>query len=416
MDSFMMDPIVAALEAGDPLSAGRLCRERLRQMPDDADLQVLVAVNLGHQGRRAEALDIYARLTQLHPEDSMHWRNYAAALRNVGDLDGSEQAFATAVRFAPDDAELLELYGLVQVDLGKRIEARNTLLRAFGKAPESPAIRIHAALACLACRDLRAENLLRPWREWLPLDDSLESELAEALAQHADVSGAVELLEDLALRLPGQRRIRLRLAGLYERVNRLDEAEALLKQVEAEFAVADQDAVEAREIADQHARLAARRRDHANTREILERLGPRGDRDYAYWFELAQACDKTGEMAAAMAALERAHSLQVAEIREVHPDWFEPGAKVLPNQNEIVQASDFATWPVLRAPDASQSPVFVMGFPRSGTTLLEQMLDAHPRLQSMDERPFFNMLAGQLENSTGFQVPRDLGRLSQRDC
>jgi len=412
----MMDSIVAALEARDPQTVERLCRERLRQMPDDAELQVFLAVSLGHQGRQAEALEIYARLTQLYPEDSVHWRNYAAALRSAGDLESSEQAYQTAVRLAPDDAELLELYGLVQGDLGKKIEARNTLLRAFGKAPESPAIRIHAALACLACRDLRAENLLRPWREWLPLDDSLESELAEALAQHADVSSAVELFEDLARRRPDRRGIRLRLAGLYERMNRLDEAEALLEQVEAESAGADQSAVEAREIADQHARFAARRRDHAKTRAILERMGPRGDRDYAYWFELAQAYDKTGDVAAAMAALERAHSLQVAEIREIHPDWFEPGAKVLPNQNEILEASDFATWPVLRAPDASQSPVFVVGFPRSGTTLLEQMLDAHPRLQSMDERPFFNMLAGQLENSTGFQVPRDLGRLSQRDC
>jgi hypothetical protein len=67
------------------------------------------------------------------------------------------------------------------------------------------------------------------------------------------------------------------------------------------------------------------------------------------------------------------------------------------------------------APDVSQSPVFVVGFPRSGTTLLEQMLDAHPRLQSMDERPFFNQLANQLED-VEVEVPRDLGRLDQRDC
>jgi hypothetical protein len=40
--------------------------------------------------------------------------------------------------------------------------------------------------------------------------------------------------------------------------------------------------------------------------------------------------------------------------------------------------------------------VFVVGFPRSGTTLLEQMLDAHPGLQSMDENPFFNRLADPL--------------------
>ncbi|HVH34203.1 MAG TPA: sulfotransferase, partial [Tahibacter sp.] len=41
----------------------------------------------------------------------------------------------------------------------------------------------------------------------------------------------------------------------------------------------------------------------------------------------------------------------------------------------------YSTWqPDPAAPDAAASPVFVVGFPRSGTTLLETMLDAHPAL------------------------------------
>src|SRR5215813_10894356 len=37
-------------------------------------------------------------------------------------------------------------------------------------------------------------------------------------------------------------------------------------------------------------------------------------------------------------------------------------------------------------PSVEESPVFIVGFPRSGTTLLEQVLNAHPLLQSMDEQ------------------------------
>ena len=58
---------------------------------------------------------------------------------------------------------------------------------------------------------------------------------------------------------------------------------------------------------------------------------------------------------------------------------------------------------------------FLGGFPRSGTTLIEQMLDAHPALQAMDERPHFDVLADQLEDY-GVHVPRGLGRLTQADC
>ncbi|HJU25190.1 MAG TPA: sulfotransferase, partial [Rhodanobacteraceae bacterium] len=254
------------------------------------------------------------------------------------------------------------------------------------------------------------------WRNWLPLDDSLQSELAEALVQQREMRAAVELLEDLALRLPEEYLVRLRLAGLYERMNRLDEAEALLDMVVAEGAGADPDSHEAREIALQRARLAERRREYAAARTLLETAGPRDDRSYGHWFTLAHACDRVGDTAAAMDALQKAHALQIEAVKATDPKWFEQETDILPNQNLRVHAADYASWPVLEAPDATQSPVFVVGFPRSGTTLLEQMLDAHPQLQSMDERPFFNMLAGQLENSTGFEVPRDLGRLDQRDC
>lgn len=410
------DTIICVLESNDPAAAERLCRAQLQVKPGASDLLVLLAFNLWRQGCREEALEIYARLTCLYPGDSGHWRNYAAILRKAGDLEASEQAYATAVGLAPDDAELLELYGLVQMDLGKLPEARETLLRAFGKSPGSPAIRIHAALVCAKCRDLRAEGLLRPWREWLPLDDYLQSQLAEAHAEQNDLAAALELLEDLSRRRPEERRVRLRLVGLYERMNRLADAEAMLDGVGTGGAQADPDDGVPREIAHLRARLAERRREYAAARDILERAGPRDDHDFRHWFALAQCCDKVGDTAATMAALETAHAAQVGDIKTIHPLWFEPDGESPLIQKERVSRADYAQWQVLQGPDATQSPVFVVGFPRSGTTLLEQMLDAHPRLQSMDERPFFHLLARQLENSTGFRIPRDLGKLNQRDC
>ncbi|MGH8040886.1 MAG: sulfotransferase family protein, partial [Rudaea sp.] len=72
-------------------------------------------------------------------------------------------------------------------------------------------------------------------------------------------------------------------------------------------------------------------------------------------------------------------------------------------------------WPRHRSPDARNSPVFIVGFPRSGTTLLEQMLDAHPGLQSMDENPFFERLAMKLR-SHDERILDDLAVLRQYDC
>ncbi len=409
-----IDLILADLESGDSVASERLCRTQLQVNPDASSLLVLLALSLWRQGRQSEASEIYARLTCLYPADNVHWRNHAAALRMAGDLKAAELAYETAVRLAPEDAELLELYGLLQMELGKWVEARNTLLLAFGKAPDSPAIRIHAAQACSACRDSRAESLLAPWRKWLPLEDSLQFELAQVQIQQAEAIFALEVLEDLVRRSPTHVSARLSLASVYERVNRLGDAEAMLRTVEASGAQVDENVQRA--IDRQRAQLAERHGEAVTARAILERTGSQCDEDVGYWFALANVRDKLGETAAAMHALATGHVCQIKEIKIAAPHLFESGVEILPNVDSRIGAADYRQWPELQAPDALLSPVFVVGFPRSGTTLLEQMLDAHPSLQSMDERPFFNVLASQLENGTGLQIPRDLGQLDQRDC
>jgi hypothetical protein len=75
--------------------------------------------------------------------------------------------------------------------------------------------------------------------------------------------------------------------------------------------------------------------------------------------------------------------------------------------------ADVATWHDEGAPSVHDSPVFIVAFPRSGTTLLELTLDAHPGLRSMDEQPF---LQNALEDITaqGVSYPTELGRLDSR--
>jgi len=45
------------------------------------------------------------------------------------------------------------------------------------------------------------------------------------------------------------------------------------------------------------------------------------------------------------------------------------------------------TYDVSKGGSEEMSPVFLLGFPRSGTTLLEQILDAHPKITAMEEPP-----------------------------
>lgn len=413
MTEAAVDAIIAAVDAGRFAEAESLCSEALERAPGDPNVLLLLAIACDGQGRHEEALGIFARLARMGTDGSLHWNNYIDALYAGGDLAGAEEACREALRSLPDDPELLHRLGVVLLRRGDPHGARDVLLKAFGKSPDSPAIRIHAAHACVKCRDFRADDLTLPWRQWLPIDDELQYELADLKQQAGDVPVALELLEDLLQRNASNVQIRLLLANVYERVNQLKEAEALLDGIVSGGTPVDEQAQ--REVARQRAQLACRRNDFTGMLAILEQAGPRNDHDGEHFRLLAMAYDKLGDTAAAMRAMHVAHLRQVDELKIVAPRRVEAGAAVLPRAQPRVNPDDFRRWPRLISPDASQSPIFVVGFPRSGTTLLEQMLDAHPRLQSMDERPFFNMLASQLDRF-GVEIPDGLGKLGQRDC
>ena len=147
----------------------------------------------------------------------------------------------------------------------------------------------------------------------------------------------------------------------------------------------------------------------------MEQYGPRHACDYAHYFELADTYDKLGESGPAMQALRTAHEWQVQELQIASPEFFLPDCAALPAALPQVTPETYRRWPKTSAPDSRDSPIFIVGFPRSGTTLLEQMLDAHPGLQSMDENPFFNRLADKLKSHDAGIMDK-LEQLRQRDC
>lgn len=408
-----IEAISAAIQTARFAEAERLCGEALQQTPDNPDVLLLLALVHQQTGRYGEAIAIFAQLARLDPGNSLHWNNYVGALSAAGELETAERECREALTASPDDAELLDKLGIIQLRRRNPLGARDTLLRAFGKAPTSPEIRIHAARACVECRDYRSDDLTRPWRDWIPLESTLQYELADLKIQSGDAPAALELLEDLLEREAADLPARLLLANVYERVNRLEDAEALLDDIIAGGTDLDTNAW--REISHQRAQLAFRKGDFAQARSLLEQTEPRTDIDYVHFRSLAVACDKMGDTAAAMAALRIAHARQLEELKVVAPHRVEAGAPVLPAAVARVTPDQLRNWPQLKAPNQKQSPIFIVGLPRSGTTLLEQMLDSHPRLQSMDERPFFNILSSQLDNFN-IRVPQDLGRLDQSDC
>jgi hypothetical protein len=218
----------------------------------------------------------------------------------------------------------------------------------------------------------------------------------------------------MRLRIAAQR------AALYERSNQLERAREELQRVPLELLEQlPADADEARaEAWSAHAAIAMRDAEHATAAALYRRalaLALDGQHRAAAAFGLAAASDRLGLHAEASHALQVAHTAQLAIAREVVPELLLPQSRPLAMTAQRVDRTAFQSWAPLPAPADTRQPVFVVGFPRSGTTLLEQMLDAHPDFRSMDERAFIHDLTERMEGA-GQRYPEDLADLTAEEA
>jgi Flp pilus assembly protein TadD len=419
-----IEPIVSALQSGRADDAERLARDFLDANPRNQDGLLLLSISLMQLERPAEATEVCRELTRIAPDSAIYWSNLGTVLRDAGQLFDAEEAYRRSVELDPKFFGALLNLGYLLLEGGKFTEARDALMAAHTLDPRSPEARVYAAQTCVALdrRDV-AEQLIAPWPTWLDLSDELIVDLAGLMVAAGTPDVGAKILESLLSRRPDNLRAMANLVFLYERVNRLDEARALLAKLPAPETVADPklqfDVISA------NATFALREKDPALARELLQRLidifeaSPAAKltpwRSGDMYSSMAKMYDKEGNVDAAMQALALSHERQLTLARQAVPDLVTPGAPPLYFGTRLVDADMRAKWPEYPAPSMLESPIFVVGFPRSGTTMLEQMLDAHPQLQSMDERAFLSNL---LDLLTEFrcEYPNDLDKLTEQQC
>ena len=102
----------------------------------------------------------------------------------------------------------------------------------------------------------------------------------------------------------------------------------------------------------------------------------------------AKACDRSKRYAEAVEAAGRAN--RIGEL-EFSPEIYEEQVSTL---IEIWSAEAMAKFPMARC--ESELPVFVAGMPRSGTSLIDQIIDAHPKAAGVGELASVEHFAKQL--------------------
>jgi tetratricopeptide (TPR) repeat protein len=416
MASTPFDVAAAAYRAGRYDEAAELARHALPASPDNDRLWVVVAMAEHELGHYQEAADAFRRLTELKPDSAEHWSNLGYMLRLCGQQTAADEAFQRALQLAPRAYGILLNHGLLLLDMHRYGAARHRFLDAYDVDPGPPDARIYGALSCYECGDAdRAEALLAGREAWGDLDAELQYHLALVLMQIGRLEEAEALLDQGSLEGADTKTL-ASLAVLAERTNRLDRARALLERIRAHPDVSREAQVDALTVG---STLALRKRDYPEARACAQQLlamGLSSAGEATAYFTLASIADREGRPAEAMEMLDKAHAIHLRFAEEMMPEIAKSDEEPLrvaldrmtPEEGHFVDEPQDEDVP---------SPVFIVGFPRSGTTMLEQMLDAHPGFVSMDEQSILTRCVDQI-GRMGLRHPAELGRLSraQRDA
>lgn len=173
-----------------------------------------------------------------------------------------------------------------------------------------------------------------------------------------------------------------------------------------------------------HASLLADARQYDDACDLLESLlqqgiGPQGvDLRVAYraFKELARCLDALGEHDVVFAQLDAAAALalQLPEFQQQDRERLPRGVQQARAGYTRQSMARFAGQPF---PDQPRAPVFLMGFFRSGTTLTQEVLSAHPGVFLADEAGLLQVVEEALHRRLpgADSVPDKLARLSHAD-
>ena len=77
--------------------------------------------------------------------------------------------------------------------------------------------------------------------------------------------------------------------------------------------------------------------------------------------------------------------------------------KIVIDRKNFFKNPEIKKWPIIKSDDLNENPIFLVGFNRSGTTLLDNILGSHPSIEVIEEKPivgnFITSLSEKINNN-----------------
>jgi tetratricopeptide (TPR) repeat protein len=378
----------AAFARHEPQAAIPLCRQALALDPSHIEALGVLGFLLHSVRQFDESAEIFAKLTELRPAEPAYWMNLGTARRCSGRLDDALAAYAVSAERGANSADFYYNVGLTHMDRNDFEAGRVVLSQAVALTPDEAEIRYRYALCCYErLRTDEALAALEHWDNLSGLNPEIIANMGLLLMKLGAAEKAEPAIRQAVAAADSDPQPLLTLLQLLERTNRLDEAARLLPQLIAN----PQAHTLGPELPLIRAQLAQRASDHEAARALFAELlrdCKEKHLEHLLQFPLAKSLDALGRYDEAFDTLLAAHRSQIELLRLTAPLLIARGAPNMVITRFGCDPDDVADWKDPTAPPLEESPVFIVAFPRSGTTLLELTLDSHPLLASMDEQPF----------------------------
>ena len=333
--------------------AERVCLEVLELAPSQLEALSLLYRIRREKGPESAVPVLLRRIVQLHPNTLWATHELTIMLFNRGAIAEAEIHARNAVRIAPENPQSHNLLGMIMTEANrpqigeyhyrKVIEltkARDPILLANLAWNLKNQSRMEEARQLYEESTAAAPDVLQTWLGWARLEEA-----------DRNVERAAELLDRADRLMPNNQSIALTRAVLSGRTGSYSQALAILDTMAPQ----------------QNGAPALGANELLEKGRLLDRIG-RYDEAFEAFAEGKRLCrEGTGQ-----SYMEEHARQQATRLKGFFTE------------------TRLAILPRAQPRDDRAQPIFILGFPRSGTTLVEQMLSAHPRISAGDELPFIN--------------------------
>ncbi len=377
--------------------------------PRQADAWKALGDQLMLAGQADAAQDAYQRYSALvvrHPELAE-----AADLIRAGKLAKAEQLVRTLVKRHPDDVNGLRMLADIGMKLNRYDDARVLLERCLQLAPDFYLARHNYAVVLTRQNRLDEANVqVDRLLAVDPANANFQLLKATVLVQRGDHAPALEMYERLLKVYPNQPRAQMNFGHTLKTVGRLDDSIAAYQRCiklnpaigEAYWSLAN---LKTYRFSDEEVELMLS--------QLVENRGDPDDQSHLA-FALGKAFEDKGDYEQSFRYYQRGNDIRKVHHRHnVKINVFNTARQIKTLSPEFFAERQGWGCP---APD----PIFIVGLPRSGSTLLEQILASHSQVEGtaelMDIIQTSRRLAEKSRQNPAGKYPEVLATLSEQQC